>query len=237
MPLYGYYNYNVTVSDGKVLFEPCQQFQHQNSINNETFEFQKIEGSDQFGWNGSIQIPLTVDSQNNMLKFQNPYDMSKLMPMMLIHPKNVVPAEGILTYYDETDGGYSAARIRITDESQIKSGKCFIHSKKTNEYNGDIVGNYSDDYDSSMNLTLNGDFSGVYKGLPVKWSIVSDHSGKVKKWDYPDGGYMIHIVLEFENGIPANIDPPSAGHSVGIIDGVRISKADGTVTVGRMNKR
>lgn len=234
MTLYTYYNYNVKVNDGKIVIEPCQAYEHQNSIDKETYIFEKIEGGSGYGWNGSAQIPLAIES--NMLKFQNPYNTSVPVPMMLIHKKNTLPAEGVLTYFDETQGGYSNARIRITDQERIKTGGCFIHSKKSNAYNADILGTFTDDYDASMKMELKEDYTGTYLGHSITWSIVSDYNGNIKKWEYPSGGYLIHIMMEFTGTYPNKVDPPSAGQPVAIIEGVKLSQDTGVVSVGRMNK-
>lgn len=231
MTLYTYYNYNLTESDGVIRIEPCQRFDHQGSIDRNTYEFKKIEEESGYGLGGSNQVPLTIES--NGVKFQNPYNLNEPVPMMLVHPNGQTPSEGVLTYYDETQGGFSTARIRITDPARIKSEKCLIHSHKTDQFHDKIIGSFTDDYDSSMRMNLQSDFTGAYLGHPITWSVVSDFKGNVKKWDYPNGNFLIHIMMEFVDTYPSIVDPPSARHAVALIEGVRVGNE---TSVGRMNK-
>jgi len=233
MVLYKYYNYELSVINEKIIIKPCQKYDHQNSIDRETFEFSLIPGTNTYAWKGDPTVPLTING--NMLTFNDPYNLKNPIPMMLIHPKGELPNEGVLTYFDETQGGYSPARIRITDKERIKNDNCFIHSIKTNEFQNDLIGNFTDDYDKNMQMTLHNDFTGSYLGHPITWSIVSDHTRTIKKWTYPSGNYLIHIMMEFTSTYPANIDPPLAGHKIAIIEGVIVDNS--TTSIGRMNKQ
>lgn len=237
MSMYTLTHYSLTKSDeNNLLIQPCQRFDSQLTTNNETFAFSKLDGTEKFGWNGGSQIILDSESEPNTLSFPNPMNMNTPVKLMLLHPANTAPAAGIKTYYDETEGGYSNARILITDPNEAKIGNCLIHSNPTDELNPYIVGSFNGMYDANSKATFNADHTGTFLGLPMNWSIVSDHNGKIKKQDYPDGGFIVHLMIEFENELPIFVDKPSAGKKLAIIEGLRLNSEDGSVEIRQMKK-
>ena len=237
MLLWGANHYTVFFKDKNTLeIKPCQNYQHQNSIDNETYEFIRMGDTEKFGWNGGSEVILDIDVNTNVLSFPKPINMNVPMKLMLLHPKDTAPSANVKTYFDETDGGYSPARILITDPTEIKNGDCLIHSIPTSEYNSYIVGSYDGLFGNGFSATFNADHTGIFCGLPFNWSVVSNSEGIIKKWDYADGGFLVHIMIEFENGLPTFVDPPSAGKKLAIIESLRVSISDGTVEIKQMQR-
>ncbi len=238
MSLFHVTHYTVSKKDNNtILIKPCQQFESQLSTNNETFEFKRLADTPQFGWNGGTQIILNIDSQSNILSFPNPINMNIPVKLMLLHPNNISPVNNVKTYYDKTDGGYSNARVLITDANQIKTGNCFIHSNPTEELNQYITGSFNGIYDGNLKATFNTNNTGVFLGLPMRWSIVSDHKGQIKKWEYPSGGFLIHLMIEFDGNTPIFVDKPSAGEKLAIIESLRYDKEEGTIEIRQMQRK
>lgn len=235
MTLFGVTHYQVSVKDNQVNIKPCQSFHSQLTIDNNTFDFTPIQGSSELGWKGSEQVKLEFDASTNVISFPTPTDLSRPTKMKLIHPNQTSPKESIKTYWDKTDGGFSPARYLVTDSNQIKNSECLIHSNPTSDFNNQIVGSYTGLYEAKLSATLNSDHTGTFSGLPMKWSIVSDHNGNVKKWDYPSGGFLIHLMIEFENELPMFVDP-APGETVAIISSLRFSADDNSVEFHQMSK-
>lgn len=238
MSLYATTHYTVYQKDAATIrIEPCQKFGSQFETDKETYEFKKLANTEKFGWNGGTQIILEIDGAANILSFANPMDMRIPMKLMLLHPENTLPAAHVKTYYDETQGGHSNARILVTDPAQINSGNCYIHSTPSTEFNGYIPCNYKGLFGNGFSATFRADHTGTFNGLAIKWSIVSDHNGRVKKWDYSDGGFLLHLMIEFENELPVFVDKPSAGKKLAILEALRYSKDDGTIEILQMQKQ
>ncbi|MDN3722769.1 hypothetical protein QRD02_00115 [Aequorivita sp. SDUM287046] len=220
-----------------ILIEPCQRFDSPLTMTNNTFEFKELGTTNKFGWNGGDQIIMDIDLQTNIVSFANPFNINHPIKLKLLHPDNSIPGPGIKTYYDETEGGFSKARILVTDNNEISTGNCFIHSNVTQIENDIITGSYRGMYDENFSAILNPDNTGTFLGLPMQWSIVSDHIGELKKWSYYDGGFLIHLMIEFDGPLPKFIDPVTAGKKVAMITGLIYSKSEGTVELYQMMKQ
>src|SRR5690606_12767884 len=220
-----------------ILIEPCQRFESSLTIANNTFEFKELGSTKKYGWNGGDQIILDVDIKTNSISFANPFNMNQAIKLKLLHPDKTLPAPHIKTYYDETHGGYSKARILVTDSNEIGAANCFIHSNPSQELNPIITGNYKGMYDQKFSATLNPDNTGTFLGLPMQWSIVSDHAGGLKKWNYEDGGFLIHLMIEFDSQLPIFIDSVPAGKKVAMITGLVYSQSEATVELYQMLKQ
>jgi len=200
--------------ENTVRIQPCQKFESQVSIDRETYIFKRLNGTDKFGWNGGSEVILDFDAKTGTLTFPNPINMQVPIILMLLHPKGTEPQNNVKTYFDETVGGYSTARILITDKARIKSGDCLIHSVASAELNDYIVGSYTGLYVQTSTATFRADHTGEFLGLPMTWSIVSDYKGAINKGAAPDGSFVIHLLIEFVDKYPSFIDPPSPGHKV-----------------------
>lgn len=243
MNLRGFRNHEATYQGDSLLISPCQRYESQLSANKETFIFKKNKTTGKLEWKEDKEVLLSVDEKESILSVVNPYYTIDTLKFMLIHPQNSEPDPGILTYYDHTDGGYSAARILVTNKDEIKSGNCFIHSIKSDKYHKYIVGTLIDNDSPSGNgsapkAVFNADFTGNVYGLPIKWSIVSDNKGKIKVHNFPEGrGFGIQLIVEYIDKIPFNIDKVPEGRKVGVIDGFLFYSENGEVEYSHMKRK
>lgn len=208
-------HYEVTSDDETILIEPCQNFESPLTVANNSYEFKKLSNTDKFGWKGYSDVIFNFDKANNTITFKEPMDMNVQRSYKWMHTPNKLPANGVKTYRDETMGGYSKARVLVTDSNDIKTGKCFIHSVAKSDLNSYLVGNYNGLFDENWQATFNADYSGNFLGLPMTWTLVSDENGNVIKWDIPNSTSVLFMVMvEFEGKLPINMDPVAAGVKV-----------------------
>lgn len=230
-------NYNVTLTNETILIEPCQNFESQLTVTNNTYEFKKLDNTNKFGWKGYSDVILNVNKNSKEITFAEPLNMRETRSFKFMHTPNKLPADGVKTYFDETIGGYSKARVLITDPNQIKSGKCFIHSVAKSDLNNYLVGNYKGLFDENWNATFNADYSGSFLGLPMSWTVVSDENGNIIKWDIPNSKSVVFFVMvEFKGKLPMNMDPVEAGKTVAGIYSAFYNDQENTIEINQMVK-
>ena len=236
-------HHNLTkVDDNTILIESCQKFESQLSQNDETFKFKKMD-SGQFGWvafDGNVygDVVMHSDSNTNTVSFPSPLNLNQQRSFKLMHTANSEPQNGVKTYIDETVGGYSNARILVTDTNQIKSGKCNIHSVEKTDANQFISGTFRGVFDESWSATFNSDHSGTFLGLPMRWSLVSDEKGNVINWNWEgNNNVKLFVMVEFTGEIPITFDPVAAGKKVAGIYSATYIADEGYVEIHQMQKK
>lgn len=218
-----------------ILINPCADYDSQLSTDLRTFEFKKIAGTDKFGWNGGSDVILDYDSKEGIITFKNPVNMNEQFIFELVHPKGSLPKAGVKTYFDETKGGYSAARILITDESEIKNGKCFLHAVPSDKLNSYITGSYTGTLERSLKGQFNSDHSGSFLGVPMTWALASDYQGNPIIGQSTGAAFVVNIFMEYPGKIPHNIDPPLKGNKVASLYRF-VNFGDGNVEIYQMGK-
>lgn len=230
-------HYNVTVTSETILIEPCQNFESPLTVANNTYEFKKLANTDKFGWKGYPDVILNVSKNFKEISFPEPVNMNEHRSFKFMHTPNRLPADSVKTYFDETIGGYSKARVLITDPNQIKNGKCFIHSVAKSDLNNYLVGNYKGLFDENWNAIFNADYSGSFLGLPMSWTVVSDENGNIIKWDIPNSKSVVFFVMvEFKGKLPINMDPVAAGKTVAGIYSAVYNDQENTIEINQMVK-
>ncbi len=226
--------------ENTISIQPCKNYHSELSAKDETFEFKKMENGD-FGWlayDGSIsrEVILKNDQEANRISFPDPINMRNERSFLLMHKKGAVPASNVKTYVDETIGGYSNARILVTDSDRVKNGNCLIHSAPVSDLNSYLVGNYHGVFDENWQSTFNADFTGTFLGLPMTWSLVSDDQGKLIQWG-GNGSFFLYVMIEFEGQSPNTFDPVESGKKVAGIYGVAYFADEKYIEIHQMQKK
>ena len=230
-------NFHLSQTGESILIEPCQKFESQLTINNNTYQFKKLANTEKFGWEGGSDVILNVSDDQSAITFKYPINMREERSFKFMHTPGTLPASGVKTYFDETIGGYSKARILITDPGKIKTGNCFIHSIAKDEMNSYLVGNYKGLFDANWKATFNADYSGSFLGLPMSWTIVSDEKGNIIKWDIPNSKSVVFFVMvEFKGELPKNMDPVSTDKTVAGIYSAVYDGQTNTIEINQMVK-
>ncbi len=228
------------LDENTIKIEPCQKFESEISTQRQTFEFKKMANGD-FGWkasDGSVpgDVIYKFEKEINQINFPDPINMNNQKSFFLMHKNNSTPAPGVKTYVDETFGGYSSARVLVTDADKAKNGDCLMHSAPISELNSYLTGTYEGIFDSSWQSTFNADFTGTFRGLPMTWSLLSDDQGKLIKWG-GDNFFVVFLMVEFQGQLPPNFDPAEPGQTVAGIYGAVYYGDQGYIEIHQMQKR
>ncbi len=228
------------LDDNTIKIEPCQKYESEISTQRETFEFKKMENGE-FGWkadDGSIpgDVIYKFDQEMNRISFPDPINMNNQKSFSLMHKNNSTPASGVKTYVDETIGGYSNARVLVTDADRVKNGNCLMHSALISELNSYLAGTYDGIFDSNWQSTFNADFTGSFLGLPMTWSLLSDDQGKLIKWG-GDDFFVVFLMVEFDGQLPQYFDPVTPGKTVAGIYSAVYYGDQGYIEIHQMQKR
>lgn len=228
----------VKLDDNTIKIEPCQNFESKYSKQDETFNFIRLGDTDKFGWEGGTQVILDFDSNSNTVSFPSPLNMNQKRSFKLMHKAGSAPENGVKTYIDETNGGYSNARILVTDSNQINTGKCNIHSVEKTDANQFVSGTFYGVFDESRTATFNSDHSGTFLGLQMRWSLVSDDKGNVLKWEWQENNNaQLFVMVEFTGEAPITFDPVASGKKVAGIYAATYIADGGYVEINQMQKK
>lgn len=230
-------HYTVSVSPETILIEPCKKYESPLSTANETYEFKKLAGTDQFGWKGYSEVILQASNKSRRIDFKDPINLKDSRSFQWMSNSKNLPAQGVKTYIDETFGGYSVARVLIPDPSSIPDSKCLIHGVAKSDLNHHLIGSYRGLFDENWKAQFNADYSGTFIGLPMTWTLVSDREGNVIKWDIPNSESVVfYVMVEYEGKLPMTFDPVDQGKKVAGIYSAFYNDQTGQIEIHQMVK-
>ncbi len=228
---------SVSANNETIHIEPCKKYESPLTIENNTFEFKKLEGTDQFGWKGYSDVILQASQNNRRIDFKEPVNLNESRSYQWMSDSKKSPEKGVKTYIDETFGGYSPARVLVTDPASVPNSKCFIHSVAKSDLNYRLLGNYKGLFDENWGATFNADYSGTFVGLPMTWTLVSDREGNVIKWDIPNSESVVfYVMVEYEGKLPMTFDPVDQGKKVAGIYSAFYNDQTGQIEIHQMVK-
>jgi hypothetical protein len=223
-------NFNVIIDEEKIEIKTCQNIKPGSEALTSNLSYLKSDDG-KYYWKGEKNPKLVLEYHPTTQKFsyRNPYNFNEEFEIYLMQKKGDKVSNGVKTYRDETEGGYSSARYLVENSASLADMDCLIHTVQSSDYNDWIIGSYIEN-PNGIKATLNSDFTGSLNEHPFTWSIVSNNQGKVLKVDN-EYVLFLSIIVEYTDSTPFWIDP-APGKKIGQIYSVKAIKNDHKVIFG-----
>ncbi|WP_312323941.1 hypothetical protein [Soonwooa sp.] len=78
-------HHTITVTEETIKIEPCLKYESALSVANETYEFKKLDNTNNFGWKGYSDVILNYNKDTKEISFKEPVNMNNHRHFKFMH--------------------------------------------------------------------------------------------------------------------------------------------------------